>query len=459
MSQSFTTSVTKPMDGTMGNMTLMPSKTDVLEDAAVADGQRVVSRIVRRLIPFLCLLFIVNYLDRTNVGMAKLRMLGDTGITEKQYGLAAAIFFIGYFVFEVPSNLIMERVGARIWMTRIMVTWGLISAGMMFVHSAASFYWLRFLLGVAEAGFFPGIVLYLTYWIPSKQRSAVLAAFLTATAVSGIVGNPLAGVLMKMDGIANLRGWQWLFLIEGMAPVALGIATLALLPDRPANAKWLSDDDRAWLASELSRETRHSEHHVQQLAHAVADARLWLLSVIYFMLIMGLYGFIYWLPSIIKSVTEASDLKIGFLSAIPCTVAAVTMVIIGRHSDRHNERRCHVATTAIVAALGVTLVSRCHSMSTVMPALCFASIGIWGSLGPFWALATRFLRGTAAAAGIAIVNSIGALAGFVAPYAIGWVKQATGGFAGLLVVAAALVCGAILVLCVPRDVDRAEAPL
>ena len=356
----------------------------MLEYAPHIDGGPIVVRIVRRLIPFLCLLFIVNYLDRTNVGMAKLRMLGDTGITEKQYGLAAAIFFLGYFIFEVPSNLIMERVGARIWMTRIMVTWGLISAGMMFVHTATSFYWLRFLLGVAEAGFFPGIVLYLTYWIPSKQRSAVMAAFLTSTAVSGIVGNPLAGVLMKMDGIANLRGWQWLFLLEGIAPVLLGVATLMFLPDRPAKARWLSSEDRDWLASELARETQAGEHHVQHLAHAIRDARLWMLSANYFMLIMGLYGFIYWLPSIIKSVTTASDLEIGFLSAIPCTVAAVTMVIIGRHADRHNERRWHVATTALIAAAGVTIVSRCHTMATVMPALCLAAIGIWGSLGPFW---------------------------------------------------------------------------
>jgi ACS family tartrate transporter-like MFS transporter len=443
MPEITTSSIIEPQDGER-----------ISRDLSVESGRRIVTRLVRRLIPLLCLLFIVNYLDRANVGMAKLRMLGDTGITEKQYGLAAAIFFLGYFIFEVPSNLIMERVGARIWMTRIMVTWGLISAGMMFVHSAASFYWLRFLLGVAEAGFFPGIVLYLTYWIPSKQRSAVMAAFLTATAVSGIVGNPLAGVIMKMDGIGNLRGWQWLFLLEGIAPVLLGAATLLWLPDRPANAKWLSTEDREWLEGELAREVHHSEHHVQELSHAIRDARLWLLSAIYFMLIMGLYGFIFWLPSVIKSVTTQSDLVIGFLSAIPYTVAAVTMVIIGRHADRHNERRWHVATTAIVAACGVTLVSRCHSMATVMPALCFAAIGIWGSLGPFWALATRFLRGTAAAAGIAIVNSIGALSGFVAPYAIGWVKESTGGFGGLLLVAAALVCGAILVLSVPRAVDQ-----
>jgi ACS family tartrate transporter-like MFS transporter len=264
---------------------------------------------------------------------------------------------------------------------------------------------------------------------------------------------------MKMDGLLHLRGWQWLFLLEGIAPVLMGAATLLLLPDRPRDAQWLAQSDREWLERELAQESAHSEHHVQELAHALSDARLWLLSVIYFMMIMGLYGFIYWLPSIIKSVTTASHLTIGFLSAIPYVVAAVTMVLIGQHADRHNERRWHVAASAVLAACGVAIVSRCHSMQTTLPALCLSAIGIWGSLGPFWALSTRFLRGKSAAGGIAIVNSIGALAGFVAPFVIGWVKERTGGFNGFLVVSAALVCGAMLVLCVPRQVDRGDVTM
>lgn len=421
------------------------------------DERRIIGMVIAKLIPFLCLLFLVNYLDRTNIAMAKLRMLGDTNISEAAYGLGAGMFFLGYFLFEVPSNLILEKVGARIWMTRIMVTWGLISAAMMFVQGPYSLYILRFLLGAAEAGFFPGIVLYLTYWIPERRRASVLAWFLTATAVSGMVGNPLAGVLMKMEGLLNLHGWQWLFLIEGMAPVLLGAATLAFLPDRPAKAKWLPEADREWLERELAGETKHSEHHVSDLAAALKDYRLWLLSAIYFMLMMGLYGFIYWLPSIIKSVTATSDLYTGFLSAIPCTVAAVTMVIIGRHADRKNERRWHVAASCLTAAGGIVVILLVGSSAAAIPSLCLAAIGIWGSLGPFWALATRFLRGTAAAGGIAIVNSLGALAGFVAPYAIGWIKEHTGGFAGLLVVAGAQVLGAILVLSVPRAIDQAPA--
>jgi ACS family tartrate transporter-like MFS transporter len=392
--------------------------------------------------------------------MAKLAMLSDTGVSEWEYGLAAgAFFFIGYFIFEVASNLILERVGARMWLARIMIIWGLICSALLFVRGAWSFYLLRFLLGVAEAGFFPGIVLYLTYWVPSRRRAGVLSAFLVSVALSGLFGNPLAGLLMKMDGIGHLHGWQWLFLIEGMLPVALGFVTLAILPDRPREAKWLSSDEVRWIEEELAREhVDHAGHHVAQLKHALRDARLWLLSVIYFMLIMGLYGFIFWVPTIVDSSAKLTKVQVGVFSAIPYLVAAVSMVIIGRHADRRNERRGHVAVCSIVAAVGIALVSQCHTLGGVIPALCLAAIGIWGSLGPFWALSTRFLKGTAAAGGIAIINSIGALAGVVAPPVIGWAKSATGKLtAGLLVVSLALVLGALLVMLVPKRVDQSIA--
>jgi sugar phosphate permease len=422
-----------------------------------APTRDVVAVIVRRLVPFLCLIFLVNYLDRTNVAMAKLAMLSDLGLNAEQYGHAAGFFFfIGCFIFEVPSNLILERVGARIWITRIMVSWGLICSAMMFIRGPWSFYLLRFLLGVAEAGFFPGIVLYLTYWVPSSRRAGVLAAFLISTAVSGLVGNPLAGLLMKLDGVASMHGWQWLFLIEGLMPVALGVVTFMILPDRPKDAKWLSREEADWIGAELAREhVEHHGNHVADLKRAVRDAKLWQLSAIYFMLIMGLYGFIFWVPTIIDSVAKLTKLQVGIISAIPYLVAAVSMVLIGRHADHRNERRAHVAACAILAAVGMMIVSRCHSLKTVMPALCFAAIGIFGSLGPFWALSTRFLKGTAAAGGIAIVNSIGACAGMVAPSAIGWAKDKYGSFTyGLLVVSVSLVCGAVLVMCVPKRVDR-----
>jgi ACS family tartrate transporter-like MFS transporter len=424
-----------------------------------APPRDVVSVIVRRLVPFLCLIFLVNYLDRTNVAMAKLAMLSDIGIDAEQYGHAAGFFFfIGYFLFEVPSNLILERVGARIWITRIMVSWGVICSAMMFIRGANSFYLLRFLLGVAEAGFFPGIVLYLTYWVPSSRRAGVLAAFLISTAVSGLLGNPLAGVLMKLDGVAALHGWQWLFLIEGLLPVVLGVVTFLILPDRPKDAKWLTRDEADWIETELAKEhMEHHDNHVADLKLAMRDAKLWLLSVIYFMLIMGLYGFIFWVPTIIDSVAKLTKLQVGFISAIPYLIASGSMVLIGRHADHHNERRAHVAVCALIAAGGVTIVSQCHTLTTVIAALCIAAVGIFGALGPFWALSTRFLKGTAAAGGIAIVNSVGACAGMVAPSAIGWAKATTGRFTyGLLIVSLALVCGAVLVMIVPKRVDRSS---
>ncbi|HEY7087722.1 MAG TPA: MFS transporter [Tepidisphaeraceae bacterium] len=421
------------------------------------ESSLVIARIVRRLIPFLCLLFIVNYVDRTNVAMAKLRMLADTGIDEGVYGLGAGLFFIGYFIFEVPSNLILERVGARIWITRIMISWGLICAAMIFVRGPVSFFSLRFALGVAEAGFFPGIVLYLTYWIPSSHRSGVMAWFLTSTAIAGFVGNPLAGALMKLDGVGGLHGWQWVFLVEGIAPVLIGIVTPMLLTDRPSRARWLTPTERDWIEQELARdEQAHSHHHIADLRRALGNSRLWLLSILYFTLIMGLYGFIYWVPSIIQSTApRMTEMTIGLFSAIPYSVAAIGMVLIGRHSDHRGERRWHIAVCALIGAAGICLVTLCHSTPMVLLALCLAAIGIWGYLGPFWSLTTRCLRGGAAAGGIAIVNSIGALAGFVSPSIIGWAKRATGSFTvGLLVVAGSLVCSAILVIIVPKALDR-----
>jgi ACS family tartrate transporter-like MFS transporter len=323
-----------------------------------------------------------------------------------------------------------------------------------------SFYGLRFLLGAAEAGFFPGIVLYLTYWIPCRRRAGVLAWFLTATAVSGIIGNPLAGALMKLDGLAHLHGWQWLFLLEGMLPVALGFVTLAVLPDRPSQAKWLAPREVEWIEQELAREhaDAHRAHHVRDLGLALRGGRLWLFSVIYFLLIMGLYGFVYWVPTIIKNAGGDTDMMVGWWSALPYVVAAGSMVAIGHHADRHNERRWHIAACAVLAAAGVAVVAYCSTMSSVMPALCVAAVGIFGSLGPFWALTTRYLRGQAAAGGIAIVNSIGALAGFVSPSIIGWVKTTTGSFTGgLLVASASLVGGAVLVLLVPQGIDQGSA--
>ncbi|MDP9172546.1 MAG: MFS transporter [Planctomycetota bacterium] len=420
-------------------------------------GSQALSKIHSRLLPFLCLLFIVNYLDRTNVAMAKLTMLADAHLTNATYGLGAGLFFIGYFFFEVPSNLILHRVGARRWIARIMITWGLCSAAMFLTRGPRSFYALRFLLGLAEAGFFPGIVFYLTYWIPVRQRARALALFLTATAISGAIGNPLAGLLLKLDGLAGLHGWQWLFILEGVPPIVLGILILSssALPDCPADAAWLSAEQVKWIEDELAREGEHPRaSHVADL-RAAADGRLALLSMIYFLLIMGLYGIVYWVPSIVKSMTGSSNAMVGLMSALPFVIGAVTMVAIGAHADRTDERRWHVAVCALTGAIGIAALAASTGTAVGMTALCVAAVGIFGTLGPFWAIPTRYLRGTAAAGGLAVINSIGALSGFVAPYAIGYAKDRTGSYAaGLLVVAVSLALGSMLVLCVPRETDE-----
>ncbi|MGD0464845.1 MAG: MFS transporter [Tepidisphaeraceae bacterium] len=418
------------------------------------------SRVHRRLIPFLCLLFLVNYLDRTNVAMAKLQMLHDVGLTDAAYGLGAGLFFIGYFIFELPSNLILHRVGARPWIARIMITWGICSAAMMLTSSARTFYALRFLLGVAEAGFFPGVVLYLTHWIPAARRARTLSLFFTSIAVSGAIGNPIAGAIMKLDGIGSLHGWQWLFLVEGVPPVALGIAILTanLLPERAADAAWLTPPQQQWLEEELADDAGHERiKHVSELRLA-ADGRLLLLSLIYFLLVVGVYGFVYFLPTLIKSVTAASDAQVGLWAGVPYVFAVIGMVVIGSHADRCGQRRWHVASCALVGAIGVAAVAESSHPLAIMTWLIVAAVGIFGQLGPFWSIPTRYLRDTAAAGGIAVINCIGNLGGFVAPSIIGWAKDLTGNLtAGLLVAAASLAAASVLVLCVPASADAAAS--
>jgi MFS family permease len=427
-------------------------------------GPAAMARIMRRLIPLLCLLFLVNYLDRTNVAMAKLRMLADANLTDASYGTGTGLFFIGYCLFEVPSNLILVKVGARRWIARIMISWGIISACMMFTRGTTSFYFLRLMLGIAEAGFFPGIVLYLTYWVTSSHRTRAMAAFLTSTAISGLVGNPLGGMLMKLDGACGLHGWQWLFLIEGIIPVLLGVSILLfpILPDKPAKASWLSPEEKDWIERALARdESQASSDHIASLWSAMRDGRLWILSATNFMLVSGLYGFIYWLPSIVKSISSISDARIGFVSGIPYAIAAGAMVIIALRADRTGRPRFYGSACASVGCVGMVAVcvvlKYSPALAWALPALCLAAVGIFGALAPFWTIPTKYLKGNAAAGGIAIVNCFSALAGAVAPTVIGWTKQSTGSFTtGLMSVAGALAVGAVLLAVVPhRDVRAA----
>ena len=403
-----------------------------------------------RLIPFLFLCYIVAYLDRVNVGFAKLQMLGDLKFSETIYGIGAGIFFIGYFIFEVPSNVIMHKVGARVWIARIMISWGVLSACMMFVSSPTMFYVVRFLLGAAEAGFFPGVILYLTYWYPAERRARMTALFMTAIAISSVIGSPLSGwILTSLSGANGWNGWQWMFLIEGIPSVLVGIVVLFVLDDRIDHAKWLTSDEKAILARNIATDNAHKTE--ESVGKVLASGRVWLMALIYFCFVMGLYGVSFFLPTIIKATGVKSLLTIGFLTAIPWAFAAVAMVLVARRSDRTGERRWHIAVPALIGAAGLIVsVSYGTEVLPAMIALTIGTMGILTTLPQFWSLPTAFLAGTGAAAGIALVNSLGNLSGFVAPFAIGWLKDLTNSTnAGVYLLSGSLILGAILTLSVP----------
>ena len=409
------------------------------------------SKVTWRLIPFLFLCYVVAYLDRVNVGFAKLQMLADLKFSDTVYGLGAGIFFIGYFLFEVPSNIILHRTGARVWIARIMVTWGIISSTMMFVTTPTIFYVLRFLLGVAEAGFFPGIILYLTYWFPSARRARVVALFMTAIALSGVIGGPLSGWIMQsFAGVLGWTGWQWLFLLEGIPSIVVGACVFFYLDDSIAKAKWLSDAEKRLLIDNISRdEGSRAEHSLKQV---FGNGQVWLMASIYFCFIMGLYGISFWLPQLIKTAGVKDVFDVGLLTMIPYGLAALAMVIASRSSDRTGERRFHTAGAGFVGGLGLVLSGVFGGDITLaMAALSLATMGILASLPLFWTLPTSMLRGAAAAAGIALINSVGNLAGFVSPFLVGSIKDATGSTtAGLYVLAASLFLGGVLVLLATR---------
>jgi D-galactonate transporter len=409
-------------------------------------------------VPLLFLVYIVAYLDRINVGFAALQMNAALGFSATVYGLGAGIFFLGYVLLEIPSNLILARVGARIWIARIMITWGAISAATMFVRGAPQFYALRFLLGAAEAGFFPGIIFYLTRWFPARERAQTIAAFMTATLVAGMVGGPVSGAILSMHGAGGLAGWQWLFLLEGLPAAALGIVVLRALPDGPADAAWLDPDERRALADELAHEARRLPPGAHRIGAALASGRVWLMAVVYFTIPVTLYGMGFWLPQILKGESGASDFRIGMLSAIPYCLGAIGMVVSGRHSDRTGERRWHIAAPAIFGGIAFALAGM--ASGTVLPLTCLslAMLGLAAMFGPFWSLATSFVGGAGAAAGIALINSVGNTGGFVGPYAIGALKDATSGYAvAFVAIGVVLAAGGALVLVLPDE--RRQEPL
>ena len=415
-----------------------------VEEINAGDLARAVEKARRRLVPFLFVLYIVAYLDRINIGFAALQMNAALGLSASAYALGASIFFVGYTLFEVPSNIILARVGARIWIARIMISWGIVSTAMMFVRTAGAFYALRFLLGAAEAGFFPGIIYYLTQWFPSAVRARTVASFMTAVLIAGVVGGPISGALLRLDGAGGLAGWQWLFLIEGLPAILMGVVVLRMLDDSPAAARWLELAERSALTAALTHEQgTHVDVAVWTL---LRNRRVWLLAALYFTIPVTLYGVGFWLPQMLKSASASGTFTIGVLSAIPYAAAATVMVSVGRRSDRTGERRLHVFIPAVVCVFGLALAALGTSTTWTLVSLSVAMAGLASIMGPFWALATASLRGIGAAAAIGLINSIGNTGGFVGPYLLGAINDATHSFAlGLVAIALMLIVGGALV--------------
>src|SRR5690606_10663993 len=395
---------------------------------------------------------VAAYLDRVNVGFAKLAMLSDLQFSETVYGLGAGIFFIGYFMFEVPSNIIMPRVGARMWIARIMITWSILFAATTFLTTPTMFYIIRFLLGVAEAGFFPGIVLYLTYWFPSQRRSRMNALFMIGIPVAGVVGGPLSGwILNFFAGVHGWHGWQWLFVLEAIPSLILGLLCLCYLPNTIASAKWLSSDEKAILEANIQAEAGTKQTH--SISSVFSSGKVWLMAIIYFCCMMGLYGISFYLPTLVKATGVKDALDVGLLTAVPYTIGVIATLLVARSADRNRERRWHFAIASALGGIGLFL-STVYG-DNVFLALCALSLGTAGMLSTmpvFWAFPSAILGGAAVAAGIGLINSVGNLAGFVSPFIVGWLKDVTGSTnTGMYFVAGALIVGAILALMQPRE--------
>lgn len=424
---------------------------------------RVVVRVLRRLIPFLLLMYLLSFLDRSNIGFAKDNFQADTGLSDAAYALGAGVFFIGYALFEVPSNLIMHRVGARLWMCRIMVTWGVISAAMMFAHTETAFYVLRFLLGVAEAGFFPGVILYLTYWVPARYRGRATGLFYFGAPLAFILGGPLSGGLLDLDGVAGLHGWQWMFVVEGLLASVVGVWALWYLEDRPATSRRLPEADRAVLVAAMAAEDEaKAPHSPRGVLRTLRNPRVLYLSLIYFAIQMSVYGVTFYLPTQVAGlVGQEVGFTVGLITAIPWVCAIIASFTIGRLADRTGARRAVAAVTLAVAGVGIAASAALAQPVLALVALCFAAAGFIAVQPVFWTLPMGFLTGTAAAGGLALINALGAMGGFVAPNVKTWADSAFGsGSAGLYVLAATTVAGALLIagLAVSRMDTAAEGP-
>ena len=419
----------------------------------------VINRVTRRIIPFAFICYVVAYIDRVNIGFAARELQHDLGLSATQYGIGGGLFFLGYCLFEVPSNLILERVGARRWIARIMISWGLVSMATMFISDVTSFMIARIVLGLAEAGFFPGIVLYLTYWVPAEERARTNALFMTAAPGSVIIGAPLSEAIMRMNGMLGLHGWQWLFLLEGLPAVILGFISLRVLTDRPEDADWLPSADREWLSATMSAErARRMQTGHAGVLRSLGSGRVWLLTLVYLLNTSVTYGIFLWLPRMLQD-TAGPGASVSLYTMIPFTAALFGMVLIGRHSDKTAERKFHVAACAITASIGLFLAVGTYSnLYLLVLAFTICQVGQRSVMSVFWAIPPMLLGGSAAAAGIGFINAIGNLGGFFGPTMMGWLRDATGGYSGgLLVLAGALVLEAVLVATLKLPAREARA--
>ena len=418
---------------------------------------QVISRLMWRLMPLLFLLYVVAYLDRINVGFAVLQMRGMLGLSDRVYGRAAGMFFAGYFFFQLPSNLVVERVGVRRWISMLMVTWGVISCLMILIRGPYSFYVMRFLLGATEAGFFPGMILYMKRWFPARARAHAIAWFMTANPIAGIVGSPLSGALLNVHGV-GLAGWQWMFIIEGLPAILLGGAVFFTLADSQQEAHWLRDEERKWLSETLAH-----EHHAEpvgldrSLWRVVLSPQIWMLSIVYFGVSTTMYGVTLWLPTVVSALSGLTYFWTGVVTSIPFIVTTVAMVLVGAHSDKTAERRWHIAASAFGGAIALIIAAYSHSPALVVAGIGLGLVGAEAMTGPFWAMATSMMGGLSAAAGIAVINSLANLGGYFGPDIVGYFRSANGGFrGGLLAIGTTIAISGLAALVVGRAKMRAE---
>lgn len=450
----------------MSEAVASPQPPNDAEQNQPVDAKQLYRKISLRLIPYIFVLYILAYLDRVNVGFAAVEFKRDLHLTDSIFGLGGGIFFLGQFFFDLPSNLLLSKVGPRVWIARIMITWGVIATCMTLVRGAHSFLIVRFLLGVSEAGFFPGMVLYLTYWFPSRERASALAKFLTATSIAGVVGGFISHFLLKLDGVAGLHGWQWLFLMEGIPTFVMGFTVLWVLKDHPRDAGWLTDTEKKWLEAELERDQKEggaSEKH--RLVDALKMPMVWVLAGIFALDQVGMYTVNLWMPDMLSAVIGGGGGKalagtssmVSLLSTLPYLAAAICTVIVGWNSDRTFERRWHIAGCFLLSAIGFGWAAYAHSVATILLAMTVAAIGYWSLMGPFWALPTRVLGGQAAAGGVAIMTMVGSLGAFAGPSLTGKMKDLTHNFtAGLLLVGGLALLGSLLCVLFVKAGDTHE---